>query len=57
MSIEAYFRLSVRYSSVKLELVCHLVRSGVAVLLRFAWVVTELAYRGPRLLAVVGHVC
>ena len=34
-----------------------LVRSGVVVLLRLAWVVTELAYRGPRLLAVVGHVC
>ena len=31
---------------------CHSVRSGVAVLLRLAWVVTELAYRGPRLLAV-----
>ena len=35
---------------------CHLVRSGVAVLLRLAWVVTKLAYRGPRLLAVVSHV-
>ena len=34
-----------------------LVRSGVAVLLRLAWVVAELAYRGPSLLAVVGHVC
>ncbi len=31
---------------------CHLVRSGVVVLLRLAWVVTELAYRVPRLLAV-----
>ena len=36
---------------------CHMVRSGVAVLLRLAWVVTELAYPGPRLLVVVGHVC
>ena len=36
---------------------CHLVRSGVAVLLRLAWVVTKLAYRGPLLLAVVGHIC
>ena len=32
-------------------------RSGVSVLLRLAWVVTKLAYRGPRLLAVVCHVC
>ena len=35
----------------------HLVRSGVSVLFRLAWVVTGLAYRGPRLLVVVGHVC
>ena len=38
-------------------MVRHLVRSGFAVLLRLAWVVTELAYRGPRVLAVVVHVC
>ena len=36
---------------------CDLVRSGVAVLLWLAWVVTKLAYRGPRLPAVVSHVC
>ena len=34
----------------------YLVRSGVAVQLRLARVVTKLAYRGPRLLVVVGHV-
>ena len=40
-------RLSVRCSS------CNLIRTGVSVLLRLAWVVTELAYRGPCLIAVV----
>ena len=46
-----------RSSGYRWELVCHLVRSGVAVLLRLAWVVTELAYPGPRLVVVVSHVC
>ena len=36
---------------------CHLDRSGVALLLQFARVVTKLVNRGPRLLDVVGHVC